>query len=272
MIKHLSLQINIHLMQSTNHPVKLLFFKLLHAEFKKATFFFGKAQQEFTIREERVREGIAIMKRPDSIMVSEKWSLLAKSLYRLYKELLLLETFAIMTYCSFTKILKKHDKVTGYNTRNAFIEKVVNKANFTKYPLLMKMIKNCELMYEEVSQHILKEGKSGLYEDERLFINMIHRLNERCIDTAEVEGVPGRKEGNWRPQQAETQTHSGGHESEKNFSSLQQIMADMGPRSNPVQVLDSSDIAEELDAASRKRKADDKTQIVDGKKSQPSKQ
>ena len=172
----------------------MAFFKLLHAEFNKAEHFFEKAQQEFVIREERVREGMNIMKQPNSIMVNEKWSLLAKSLYRLYKDLLLLETFAIMTYCSFSKILKKHDKVTGYKTRNAFMANVVNKANFTNYPVVLEMISRCERLYEEVSEHLLKEGKENLYEDERLFINMIHRLNEQVMDTAEGEGVPERKE------------------------------------------------------------------------------
>jgi hypothetical protein len=175
-------------------PGEVAFFKLLHAEFNKAEHFFEKAQQEFVIREERVREGMSIMKQPNSIMVNEKWSLLAKSLYRLYKDLLLLETFAIMTYCSFSKILKKHDKVTGYKTRNAFMANVVNKANFTNYPVVLEMISRCERLYEEVAEHLLKEGKENLYEDERLFINMIHRLNEQVLDTAEGEGVPERKE------------------------------------------------------------------------------
>jgi hypothetical protein len=175
-------------------PGEVAFFKLLHAEFNKATHFFDKAQQEFIIREERVREGMNIMKQPNSIMVNEKWSLLAKSLYRLYKDLLLLETFAIMTYCSFSKILKKHDKVTGYQTRSAFMTNVVNNANFTNYPVVLEMISRCEQLYEEVAEHLLKEGKENLYEDERLFINMIHRLNEQVLDTAESEGVPERKE------------------------------------------------------------------------------
>ena len=107
------------------------------------------------------------MKQPNSIMVNEKWSLLAKSIYRLYKDLLLLETFAIMTYCSFSKILKKHDKVTGYETRAAFMENIVNKANFTHYPQVLTMISRCEGLYEEVSTNLLQEGKHGLYEDER---------------------------------------------------------------------------------------------------------
>lgn len=172
-------------------PGEIAFFKLLHAEFKKATHFFDRAQQEYVIREERVRKGMEIMKQPNSIMVGEKWSLLAKSIYRLYKDLLLLETFAIMTYCGFSKILKKHDKVTGYHTRNAFMANIVNKANFTNYPTVLEMISRCEQLYEEVSNQLVQDGKQGLYEDERLFINMIHRLNEQVMENVD-EGAPNR--------------------------------------------------------------------------------
>jgi hypothetical protein len=174
-------------------PGEVAFFKLLHAELKKATHFFDRAEQEFSIREERIREGMEIMKKP--IMVSEKWSLLAKSLYRLYKDLLLLETFAIMTYCAFSKILKKHDKVTGYDTRIAFMAHVVNKANFANYPSVLSMIQRCQTLYEKVSGHLIHEGKEGLYEDERLFINMVQRLNQQVMDAAESEGA----ETNRRP-------------------------------------------------------------------------
>lgn len=181
----------------SRNPGEVAFFRLLNSELRKAIHFFDKAQLELEIREARVREGIDIMTKANSLMVNEKWSLMAKSLYRLYKDLLLLETYAIMTYCSFSKILKKHDKVTKHNTRVAFMKNVVNKANFTHYPKLVDMISRCERLYDEVSQSLMIEGKSGLYEDERLFINMIHRLNEQVLGTAEGEGAPateGRKE------------------------------------------------------------------------------
>jgi hypothetical protein len=175
-------------------PGEIAFFKLLHSEFKKATHFFDRAQQEFSIRVDRVTEGMEIMKRPNSIMVNEKWSMLAKSIFRLYKDLLLLETFAIMTYCSFSKILKKHDKVTGHDTRGAFMANVVSKANFTTYPKVLEMITQCEHLYEEVTDRLLQEGKEGLYEDERLFINMISRLNEQALDNPDApERVDGRR-------------------------------------------------------------------------------
>jgi hypothetical protein len=175
-------------------PGEIAFFKLLHSEFKKATHFFERASEEFIIREERVSEGMGIMKQPNSIMVNEKWSLMAKSIFRLYKDLLLLETFAIMAYCSFSKILKKHDKVTGYDTRNAFMLNIVNKANFTNYPKVLEMINRCERLYGEVSENLLREGKEGLYEDERLFINMIHRLNEQVLGSEYSEHHTERKE------------------------------------------------------------------------------
>jgi hypothetical protein len=123
---------------------------------------------------------------------------MAKSIYRLYKDLLLLELYAIMTYCSFSKILKKHDKVTGYKTRIAFMANVVNKANFIHYPEVLAMISRSEKLFEEVSQKLLIEGNSALCEDERLFISMIHRFYSQIMDKAAEEGAPDaevRREG-----------------------------------------------------------------------------
>jgi len=214
--------------QMSRNPGEVAFFKLLNSELKKAINFFDKAQLEFEIREARVREGIDIMRKANSLMVSEKWSSMAKSLYRLYKDLLLLETYAIMTYTSFSKILKKHDKVTRHTTRIAFMKNVVNKANFTHYPKLLEMISRCERLYDEVSRSLTVEGKSGLYEDERLFINMIHRLNEQVLDTAEGEGAPdmeGRKEqrrSSFPPGHAPDNKHSP-VSSRSSFSSYSQV-------------------------------------------------
>lgn len=189
-------------------PGEIAFFKLLNLELKKAINFFDNAQLEFEIREARVREGIDIMRQANRLMVEEKWTLMERSLYKLYKDMLLLELYAIMTYCSFSKILKKHDKVTKHTTRTQFMKNVVNKANFTNYPKLSAMITRCEVLYDEISQSLIQAGKSGLYEDERLFINMIHRLNDQVLDSAEAEGAPdveGRKE---KKRSFDNSTHS----------------------------------------------------------------
>lgn len=169
-------------------------FKLVHAELKKAIRFFGNVEEEFIIREERVREGMEITKKPRSIIIAsspnDRWSIIAKSMSKLYQDLLLLETFAIMTYCAFSKILKKHDKVTGYNTRCAFMNNMVNKANFSNYPRTLEMLQRTQALYEETTEMLSPELKqSGLHEDERLFVNMILEMNEQAMDTAEEEGA-----------------------------------------------------------------------------------
>jgi hypothetical protein len=74
-----------------------------------------------------------------------------------------------------------HDKVTGFKTRNAFMSNIVNKANFTNYTYLQEMINLCEELYSEVSARIAQESQQELYEDERLFIEMIQQLNNQRV-------------------------------------------------------------------------------------------
>lgn len=168
-------------------PGEKAFFRLLHFELKKTQKFFSQTQKELQIREERVREGFDVMKRPHPFMVNDKWLSVAKSVYNLYKDLILLETYAIMAYCSFSKILKKHDKVTGYETRKAFMMRLVNKTEFVSYPTLIEMISRTESLHDEVSLNFHVKGKEGLSEDERLFINMIHRLNSQIMSKTEKD-------------------------------------------------------------------------------------
>lgn len=164
-------------------PGEVAFFKILHAELRKAEFFFDRTSAEFRIREERVRKGMDIFVEQNVVMKQEKWRAMAKAIYQLYKDLLLLETFAIMTFVGFSKILKKHDKITGHQTRNAFMENIVNKANFTTYPELMELIGQCEGLHARISEILERDGKTALSEDERLFISMIHRLNEQVLES-----------------------------------------------------------------------------------------
>lgn len=90
---------------------------------------------------------------------------------KFYKDVLLLENYAIMNYCGFSKILKKHDKRTGYvlssisnkvwqtsyliiffrfSTRDAYLTKVVSQENFTKYPFIKRQLREIETIFEEI--------------------------------------------------------------------------------------------------------------------------
>jgi SPX domain len=164
------------------NPGCVAFFRLLHGEFNKVCHFFDRAQEEFVIREERVRQGMEITKQPNAPFKEEKWTWLAKSIYRLYKDLLLLETFSIMNLLAFSKILKKHDKTSGFDTKKAFMDNVVGKANFANYPQVLDMISRCEQLYDEVSERLLRDGKHGNHVEERLFINMVQRLNQQVME------------------------------------------------------------------------------------------
>ena len=165
-------------------PREVFFFKLLYSEYKKVSEFFDQTLNELSFREGRIREDLAVTSA--HAPASEAWATLAKSIYNLYKDLLLLETYAIMSYCGFSKILKKKDKCTGLPTRTAFMMHFVAKSNFATYPRLLDMIQRCQFEYDEVSRQ-LATG-SPLLEDQRLFIDMILKMNVDASGVAAQEG------------------------------------------------------------------------------------
>lgn len=68
---------------------------------------------QLMVRQARVMEGWRQLLLPNVIVDGNPGKRLMAACVKLYKDLLLLEHFAIMNYCGFSKILKKHDKVTG---------------------------------------------------------------------------------------------------------------------------------------------------------------
>lgn len=74
---------------------------------------FSRACVQFTVRQARVKEGWRQLLLPNVVVEGNPNKRLMTACVKLYKDLLLLENFAIMNYCGFSKILKKHDKVTG---------------------------------------------------------------------------------------------------------------------------------------------------------------
>jgi len=159
------------------NPNEIVFFTHLHAEFKKVSSFFANLKKELKIRHDLIKDGKTIYSHPNFDSVEDKWDKIGKSVYNLHNSLLLLETFAIMNYCAFSKILKKHDKKTGYKTKTSFMINVVNKSNFVKYPDVLTMIRECEELYNQFSQNVSREESRILQKDELLFIDMVHKIN-----------------------------------------------------------------------------------------------
>jgi len=89
------------------------FFKLLKSEMRKTDDFFRQEEHLFRIRKKRVWEGFNLLKEQCQSYDKSTWSRLTMACVKFYEDVLLLENFAIMNYCGFSKILKKHDKLTG---------------------------------------------------------------------------------------------------------------------------------------------------------------
>lgn len=176
------------------------FFILIRKELKKTSEFFKRCQEEFTIRWERVWDSYLMLQEKGVVHDKNTWTRLLMACVRFYKDVLLLENFAIMNYCGFSKILKKHDKVTGYVvsyshlmrvyvfshssllsclfyryiTRDAFMRNVMNHQNITHYPIVLELIRKSEQLFQNIQT---MDSVMPLQDDERLFIDAIRDMN-----------------------------------------------------------------------------------------------
>ena len=80
------------------------------------------------------------------------WCRLLAAIVKFYRDALMLENFAIMNYCAFSKILKKHDKATGFTTREAFMRNVMSSQNITHYPLVLELLQGSEKLFTDIQQ------------------------------------------------------------------------------------------------------------------------
>ena len=128
------------------HDTQVAFFKLVHAELHKCADFFSGMEQQMMLRMKRLRQSVAYLKQPNMVVEEEAWTRMRRSCISFYKvsslasrsavagvamkqrwlkrdggsvvsppgqDLLLLENYAVLQFCGFSKALKKHDKNTG---------------------------------------------------------------------------------------------------------------------------------------------------------------
>lgn len=79
---------------------------------------------------------------------------LAGKLVQFYTDLIMLENFAVMNYCGFGKILKKHDKLTGFATKRKFMRNLVDVQAFSQYPNVLRMLEATERSYQSLLDHL----------------------------------------------------------------------------------------------------------------------
>ena len=132
-----------------------------------------KAEQVCQVRKERIWAGFSLLS-ADNFFDRCTWIRVLKACAYFYKDVLLLENFAIMNYCSISKILKKHDKLTGFSTREAFMRNVMPNENITRYPFVLELLKECEKLYSNIQN---MQNIVPLKSEERLFLDAIRHLN-----------------------------------------------------------------------------------------------
>jgi SPX domain protein involved in polyphosphate accumulation len=126
------------------------FFRFLMMELRKTSDFFQSSEHLYKIRRSRLMEGLRMLQEKDKRHDKNTWTRLLVACVRFYKDVLLLENYAIMHFCGFSKILKKHDKMTGHNTRDAFMINVMRNQNFVDYPYVLELLKESEALFEEI--------------------------------------------------------------------------------------------------------------------------
>eukprot|EP00952_Eustigmatos_sp_NYUAD-ZCMA_P007046 30035-Eustigmatos_ZCMA.PRE.1 len=70
-------------------------------------------EQQMSLRMQRIKQGIAYVKDFVPVQDVEARNRIRRACVQFYKDLLLLENFAIINYTGYSKAAKKHDKNTG---------------------------------------------------------------------------------------------------------------------------------------------------------------
>ena len=92
------------------------------------------------MRHSRLDEGWRQLLLPNTVVEGNPKKRLMAACVKLYKDLLLLENFAIMNYCGFSKILKKHDRWTGFATKEKVTQQVARRARRRRRTLSPRLL------------------------------------------------------------------------------------------------------------------------------------
>jgi len=160
---------------------------MLRSEVKKVCEFFDSSEQIYRIRQERVQGAFEMLKTGGHGADKAAWSRLLAACGKFYKDMLYLENFAIMNYCGFSKILKKHDKLTGFATREAFMRNIMAQQNIAQYPNTRELLFKSEKLFDAIQG---MESVMPLKEEERLFIEAMLDLNQQASHMQREESDP----------------------------------------------------------------------------------
>jgi len=146
-LTHANARENIFIMKN---PDEVHFFKEIKSQLENVSQFFDKKSKE--MREAKIileREYNFIAKKDDQIDADVQ--ALLEKIAKYYRELLLFESFGIFNFYGFSKILKKHDRWTGYSTKEKFMGNVVETHAFARQQNLTELLDAAKYLYERTT-------------------------------------------------------------------------------------------------------------------------
>ncbi|OQR96866.1 hypothetical protein THRCLA_07144 [Thraustotheca clavata] len=138
------------------------FFRTLRADMANITEFFVKTQVRYGKLLKHLETHFKTLEAGEADPNHLNKTKIMGACVALFKEMLLLENFALINYSGISKILKKHDKWTGYNTRTKFVEQVLNKQPFATYSQLLTMIHRVETIFMDATGSTIAQHDNSI--------------------------------------------------------------------------------------------------------------
>merc|ERR1712032_1418966 len=113
-----------------------------------------------------------------NILTQEKKNALISNIVNIHRRLLLLRNFAVLNHIGFTKILKKHDKLTGFETRGKYMINLVNSQPFSTHNTLQRVL---SFVMDEYRDFTTYENGSDLEEhnNKELFLEIMQKVRQQ---------------------------------------------------------------------------------------------
>lgn len=143
---------NLPLLQTTQEKAQYSkdFFRELMREMKKICTFFESNEETCRIRRSRILLGVECLKNEGVNLNKKDWSRMMNATVQFYKDTVLMENYAVVHFSGFSKIIKKHDKITGFNTRESFTRNVMHRQNFVKNSFITGIIAEAETLFRDL--------------------------------------------------------------------------------------------------------------------------
>jgi hypothetical protein len=177
---------------STTNPTPLTTTKekLVHSEAER--IFFREINKELDkVSQCFSKLLIVAMKQEEHCLANhrgESWNRMSSEQIRLFTEthmlLLLIENFAVLNYCGFTKILKKHDKLTATTTKELFVSRKVNATQFANLHTLREALERLEKTFQTSRNMVspFRESPSAAERDLEQRHDEISQINKTSHD------------------------------------------------------------------------------------------